>query len=750
MSDARRNPLLQRQRPDPPGTVTDSDDSNHANDAWEGTSDQDDEELPKQQATTSDTKPKSQSTIKPPPPNAVGTNAQLMIPSASQSSCASGVSAASTASSCSSSFDSNREMAKMVIEQVRAIQQAKLRVRKAQREGLREKSTSLADELSEEEDEEDEEAHKNSDTLSGVSSPQSDAVSQSLHHQQSQQVPDNDEKGASKISQKPAPTILFGPQDPNEIGRVPSRTPSTTSSTASNSGLLMPPHRQQRQDQSTIQRLERQHEQDQQRIRQMNETVQETQQALSNVQEHAALKIQKMELEVAYLKKALSDANAKLSKLVVVNQSLTKLAATALHNPQTPQTLKQQELETEREFEKVLLARKQAVEENYRLKRFFLTQLCTDCRSKLPSRKSPLKTPISQCMTSEEEQQDGVKEAAKMTETSTNGPAPESAVSIPSTIGGGLSTSNSESSGTPKRPTYQHAAQKLMEEIKSPKVPIRGILKSNSGAHYSTRSNISATGTTNGYDGGTVATTPNSSGSALTTTTATDNPAVAAAMVSAASETPGKGAGKQSRSTSRAFQPFKSLLRRSPSSGSLNSFASGDKQPSSVKQGSPATQATVASPASKEGDDRSVGSATSSLHSESRKPDWGQQQHPRKVYPKEAVHGAVVTPGTRSRHFSGQNILVGMEVGVGSGFAGLEKSGGSKPSVVDEAATASVQISVDDHDESGKKKKGWKKRVFGWKGKSGNGSRLSKTASDELMTNGLDDEDDNSNAFEGE
>lgn len=118
--------------------------------------------------------------------------------------------------------------------------------------------------------------------------------------------------------------------------------------------------------------------------------------ALRETQENASLKTRRLEAEVAYLRKTLSDAQAENSQLVIEKMSLAKLVGVestpngvnatrsdpARGNGTTTTKLRQQDLKLEKHLNSLLMARNQAVKENYLLKRRLL-QTCFTCYERL-------------------------------------------------------------------------------------------------------------------------------------------------------------------------------------------------------------------------------------------------------------------------------------------------------------------------------------------------------------------------------
>lgn len=409
-------------------------------------------------------------------------------------------------------------------------------------------------------------------------------------------------------------------------------------------------------------------------IRMLKEALQSSKQALLSVQENASIKQRKLELEVTLLRRALSDANARMSKMVVLNQSLQTLAKAALKNPDH-EPLRKQEFETERQFEKVLAARKQACDENYILKRLLL-QTCDGCRAKLPVRKNPLRN--NQVAHGD----DNTGHATSTADAPSRSLAPVSP------------------DGMARKLTYQNAAQKLVRSMSTPERPVRGmdarVVKSLPSPSAVPKRGILKTNSTDS----------SKSACALSAVGLSTAP-------TSASTSPSSSRLKLSDSSSRFS--FRSL-RHSPSSGSLPSAKSLPVRCSSFNSSQPRDDDVSV---------RSCASGTSSMKSDAvfryssascktgRKqkdtsPDNATQavddfpdQGPRKVYPKEGVYGEVA-PGTRHPHINRSPI--GMQID-----APPDKEPDNGHGTEDEASDDGLQR---------EKRRSWRKRMLGgWKGK---------------------------------
>jgi hypothetical protein len=112
----------------------------------------------------------------------------------------------------------------------------------------------------------------------------------------------------------------------------------------------------------------------------LRKTVQECYQALRSVQEHADLKLKRLELEVTYLRRALADASTINQRLKICVDTKELQQMSAQRTDLDPiQKLRHRDRAIEKHLTNMLMARNQATKENYQLKRMML-QTCTSCR----------------------------------------------------------------------------------------------------------------------------------------------------------------------------------------------------------------------------------------------------------------------------------------------------------------------------------------------------------------------------------
>lgn len=206
----------------------------------------------------------------------------------------------------------------------------------------------------------------------------------------------------------------------------------------------------------------------QKEIARLKTIVEDCYRSMIEIQENAAAKQRKLELEVNYLRKVLADANAKVSKVVLLNQSLQTLAREAAAAPGM-ESVRKTELERERHLTKLLQQRKQVSDENYVLKKLLLST-CQECRSKLRVKTTALPA-VSTTGNANSVRFENVQGAPTSSAAPPASPAPTSPSSARQRL----------------RPTYQSTARGALEDLKkkpsTPKgtaTPPRSILKTTS------------------------------------------------------------------------------------------------------------------------------------------------------------------------------------------------------------------------------------------------------------------------------
>jgi len=193
----------------------------------------------------------------------------------------------------------------------------------------------------------------------------------------------------------------------------------------------------------------------QKEIIQLREALQTCCKSLVSIKLNADVKIQKLQLQVVYLERKLSDEQAKTSKLSVSNQSLRREMQAAYHEAENANdilkcrkmiALHQRELTVEKHLNSLLVARNHVVKQNTELKRMLL-QTCPDCREKLPLKRARNPPPQSPQVSA------GLPEDSQHT-VSTLSPLEEAHPATPSTT-----------STTSSKPTWMSSARSVLDKI---------------------------------------------------------------------------------------------------------------------------------------------------------------------------------------------------------------------------------------------------------------------------------------------